>query len=225
MTLSSLTHRFTPPTPAPGKLLIVLHGRGDSMDGFTSLPAELGLEHLSYLFLNAPNDYFGGYSWYDLPPNQGPGILASRKLLIGVLEDLVLRGWASEDLILFGFSQGCLMALDVGARYHKPLGGVCGISGYVYFAEALANEVQPHARHIPWWVSAGTLDDMVPCEQTEEGVLALKAAGLPVTFNVYRKGHTIEPTQELPAVRAWIQAACVTRPIDGTSSATPRTPL
>jgi phospholipase/carboxylesterase len=213
MTLSAVTHRFAPVSPTPGKLLVVLHGRGDSLDGFTWLPDALGLAGMSYLFLNAPDDYYGGYSWYDLPPNQGPGILRSRKLLSGVLDDLVSRGWASQDLILFGFSQGCLMALDVGARYSQPLGGICGISGYVYFADSLASEVQAHARLIPWWVSAGTHDDAVPYEQTEEGVIALKAVGLPVTFSAYAKGHSIDPTRELPDVRAWIQAACVGLPL------------
>lgn len=200
----TLDQRFLPDPPAPGKLLIVLHGRGDSMDGFTWLPQALALPGLSYLFLNAPDDYFGGYSWYDLPPDQGPGILRSRRLLFDLLDDLVARGWDPDDLILFGFSQGCLVALDVAARYRRRLGGVCGISGYVYFMDELADETLPHARELPWWVSAGSLDEVVPLAATSRGVEALKAAGLPIEWHVYPKGHTIDPVRELPEVRAWI---------------------
>ena len=207
MSLSNFTHRFSPAAPSLGKLLIVLHGRGDSMDGFTWLPEALNLPDTSYLFLNAPDDYFGGFSWYALPPQQGPGILRSRRMLFGVLDDLVARGWAPLDIILFGFSQGCLMALDVGARYPSRLGGICGISGYVHFAETLATEVVPQAREMPWWVSAGRLDDVVPFAQTEQGVLALQAVGVRVAFHAYEKGHTIDPVKELPAVREWLQGS------------------
>lgn len=200
----ALAHRFHPQPPAPGKLVIVLHGRGDSMQGFTWLPEMLQLPGVGYLFLNAPDPYYEGYSWYDLPPNQGPGILRSRQALVDVLDELVACGWQSEDLWLFGFSQGCLMALDVGARYDRKLGGICGVSGYVYFTEDLATAVQPHAREIPWWVSAGAQDDVVPAALTAAGVEALTAAGIPVAWQTYAKGHTIDPVRELPDIRTWL---------------------
>ena len=123
-------HRFFPADAAPGPLIVVLHGRGDSMGGFAWMPETLGLPGVSYLFLNAPDDYFGGFSWYGMPPEQGPGVLRSRSLLFRVLDDLRARGWDSRDILLFGFSQGCLMAIDVGARYPHPLAGVCGIIGF-----------------------------------------------------------------------------------------------
>jgi phospholipase/carboxylesterase len=203
----SLAQRFVPNPPAPGKLLIVLHGRGDSMDGFAWLPQALGLAGLGYMFLNAPDDYFGGYSWYDLPPDQAPGILRSRRLLFELLDELAAKGWDPADVVLFGFSQGCLMALDVAARYPRRLGGVCGISGYVYFMDELAAETLPHAKEMPWWVSAGSQDEVVPLDATQMGVEALKAAGVPVDWHVYPKGHTIDPVRELPEVRTWLASA------------------
>ncbi|MDB5098533.1 MAG: serine esterase [Cyanobacteria bacterium RYN_339] len=196
--------RFHPADAAPGKLIMVLHGRGDSMDGFTWLPEALALPGVAYMFVNAPDDYFGGYSWYDLPPDQGPGILRSRALLAGLLDDLVGRGWKSEDVAIFGFSQGCLMAIDVGARYPRRLAGVCGISGYVFFADELQTETAAHAREMPWWVSAGTQDHVVPYALTAEGVEAMRDAGLAVEWHAYQKGHTIDPERELPDVRTWL---------------------
>src|SRR2546421_11134739 len=46
-------------------LMIVLHGLGDSMEGYRWLPAALGLPWLHYLLVNGPDPYFGGYAWYD----------------------------------------------------------------------------------------------------------------------------------------------------------------
>lgn len=206
MTLSQLTHRFELPATRPRKLAVVMHGRGDSMDGFAWLPSALDHPGLGYLFLNAPDDYFDGYSWYDLPPNQGPGILRSRALLFGVLDDLRSQGYKSEDVLLFGFSQGCLMAIDVGLRYPHPLGGVCGVSGYMFFPETLDAELVPHARQMPWLLTHGTFDDVLPIAATREHVELLRGAGVPVDWHEFRKPHTIEPRRELPLLREWFAA-------------------
>ena len=76
------------PSHSPSKqLVIVLHGRGDSAEGFSWLQEELGIDSLNYLLLTAPTPYYTGYSWYDLAPRQLPGILESRRLLAEVLAD------------------------------------------------------------------------------------------------------------------------------------------
>ena len=205
--LSSLVHRFEPADARPGKLLVVLHGRGDSMEGFAWLPAALALPGLTYLFFNAPDDYYGGYSWYELPPEQGPGVLRSRSALVTVLDELVAAGWQASDILLFGFSQGCLMALDVGARYPQTLAGVCGISGYMHFRDTLAAELQPAARLMPWWISAGTQDQVIAVADSAQAARSLTALGVPVSWHTYAKGHTIDPVRELPEVKLWLASA------------------
>jgi alpha-beta hydrolase superfamily lysophospholipase len=44
----------------PGKVMIVLHGRGDSLDSFRDIQSELGLEGFDFLVLNAPWRLLGG---------------------------------------------------------------------------------------------------------------------------------------------------------------------
>src|ERR1700679_2560774 len=68
-------------SPETEHLMVVLHGRGDSPNGFDWMPEELAIPGLHYVMLQAPDPYFGGFSWYGLPPNQLPGILRSRTLL------------------------------------------------------------------------------------------------------------------------------------------------
>ena len=208
MHVPGLTHLYVPPAAggAPAKLVVVMHGRGDSIAGFTWLPDAMGLPDVGYLLLQAPDDYYGGWSWYDLPPDQGPGVLRSRDLVMAALDALPAQGVAPADVVLFGFSQGCLVAVDVGLRYPHALAGVCGVSGYVMWPERAAAEATPHAKAMPWLVTAGHQDDMVPYETTAEGVKALIAAGIPVEFKGYAKGHTIEPARELPDLREWLAA-------------------
>ena len=70
----ALENIFIPSKIPSKKLMIILHGRGDSSDGFTSLPSFLDMKDMNYLLLDAPFEYFTGYSWYHLPQDQLPGI-------------------------------------------------------------------------------------------------------------------------------------------------------
>src|SRR5512145_245679 len=106
------------------RLLIVLHGLGDSAAGFRGLPRELRLPWMNYLLVNAPDSYFGGFSWYDFTGNEAAGIVRSRKLLFELLDLTRTKGFPTEETILFGFSQGCLMTVDVGFRYPQRLAGL-----------------------------------------------------------------------------------------------------
>ena len=70
------------------RLMIVLHGLGDSLEGYRWLPQALGLPWLSYLLVNAPDPYFGGFSWYDIDGDPSAGIERSRELLFDLLDEL-----------------------------------------------------------------------------------------------------------------------------------------
>lgn len=201
-----LQHRYVPPLGGGPlrTLVVVLHGRGDSPEGFAWMPGELGLPEPGYLMLQAPDPYYGGWSWYDLPPDQGPGVLRSRALITATLDDLDAQGVPPGDVVLFGFSQGCLMAVDVGLRYPRALAGICGVSGYVMWPERAAAEATPHARTLPWLITAGRQDEMIPFATTEAHVARLQAAGIPVDWRGYDKGHTIDPRRELADIRAWL---------------------
>ena len=61
-----LTYAWQPSISKSPWLLIVLHGLGDSSEGFLWLQDELGIDSLNYLLLNAPDPYYTGYSWYDI---------------------------------------------------------------------------------------------------------------------------------------------------------------
>ncbi len=112
------------------RLMVVLHGRGDSLKPFRELPDELGLYNMNYLLLNAPRKYDGGFTWYGFPPRQARGVLNARMRLSILMEELKEQGWKTKDIFFFGFSQGALVSVDFGLNYQEPLGGIIGISGY-----------------------------------------------------------------------------------------------
>src|SRR5436190_231932 len=187
------------------RLLIMLHGLGDSIAGYTWMPIALNLPWLNYLLVNAPDPYYGGYSWYDFTGDMNPGVLRSRKLLFEVLDAQNKIGFPSEQTILGGFSQGCLMSLDAGLRYPHRLAGIVGISGYVCEPQTLLQEMSPVALQEPVLMTHGILDPLIPIVEVRKQVQQLKAEGLRIEWHEFVKAHTIAGELELKVIREFIQ--------------------
>lgn len=209
MALSSrhFTSRHIPArTPGPReRLLVVFHGLGDSLHGYLWMPQALDLPGLSYFLVNAPDDYYGGFSWFDFPQNPVPGVLRSRKLIAALLGELRDQGMAPEDTLLFGFSQGCLMAMDAGLRSDLPLAGVIGVSGWVAAMEEYPGAISPAARARKYLMTHGRLDPLLPYDSTAAQARRLRDMGLDLEFKTYDKDHTMLP-EEVMDIRAWIEA-------------------
>src|SRR5947209_9862209 len=156
------------------RLMVVLHGLGDSIAGYRWLPSLLGLPWMNYLLVNAPDAYYGGFSWYDFAGEPGPGVLTSRKMLFDLLDRQRTDGFPTEQTILFGFSQGCLMTVDVGFRYPHLFAGLVGISGYIFEPEKLLRELSPLAARQHLLFTHGTDDPLIPFAEVREQVNLLK---------------------------------------------------
>jgi phospholipase/carboxylesterase len=196
--------------PAAGKnsrrIFVVLHGLGDSPAGWRWLPSAFDLPWLNYLLVNAPDEYFGGYSWFDYPGDSAPGIHRSRKLLFELLDDLRAKHFPADQITLGGFSQGCLMTIETGLRYPHRLAGLVGISGWVFEIENLLRDLTPVARTQRLLVTHGHFDAIIPFANVREQVRQLQAAGLDVQWQEFPKEHTIYGTEEIAVIREFVRA-------------------
>jgi phospholipase/carboxylesterase len=186
------------------RLMIMLHGLGDSLEGFRWLPEALNLPWLNYLLVNAPDPYYGGYSWYDFAGDILPGVNRSRKLLFSLFEHQASKGFPTEQTVLGGFSQGCLMSLDAGLRYPHRFAGIVGVSGYVCEPEQLLKELSPVALEQRVLITHGLFDPMIPFAQVREQINLLKAAGLHIDWHEFPKAHNIAGELELAVIRDFI---------------------
>ena len=189
------------------RLLVMLHGLGDSIAGYRWMPEALDLPWLNYLLVNAPDQYFGGYSWYDFLGDIAPGVERSRKLLVELLEATHAQSYSAGKIVLGGFSQGSLMSVEVGLRYPQRLAGIVGISGYVCNPEKLIAQLSPLAFKQRLLLTHGTLDPLIPFALVREQVNALKAAGLHIEWHEFVKPHTIAGESELEVIRDFICAS------------------
>lgn len=201
-----LEHDFVPaPEKGSRRLMIMLHGLGDSIEGYRWLPEAVALPWMNYLLVNAPDEYYGGYSWFDFGGDIVPGVERSRKLLFDLLEALRVKGFPTRQTTFGGFSQGCLMAIEVGLRYPHLLAGIVGISGHVCEPAKLLRELSPVACRQRFLVTHGTQDPMIRCAEVREQIKLLQGAGVNIQWHEFTKAHTIiEP--ELEVVREFVRA-------------------
>jgi len=185
--------------------MIMLHGLGDSVDGYKWFPEAMGLPWMNYLLVNAPDEYYGGWSWFDLE-DMPPGILRSRKLLFEMLDEWVAKGYRAEQITIGGFSQGCLMTIDVGFRYPHRLAGLVGISGWVYEQKQLMEQLTPIGRQQRLLCTHGPYDTVIPIGGVREQVKEFQAAGLRVEWREFPKAHSIHGEEELSVIREFVRA-------------------
>jgi phospholipase/carboxylesterase len=197
---------FIPATDKTSRrLMVMLHGLGDSIEGYRWWPEALGLPWLNHLLVNAPDEYYGGFSWFDID-DQAPGVQRSRKLLFDLLDDLRAKQFPADQITLGGFSQGCLMTMDVGLRYPHRLAGLVGISGWIFELDKTIQELSPVARQQRALMTHGTADPMVPIEKVRPQIPRLKTAGINVDWREFPKVHTIQGEIELAVIRDFVRA-------------------
>ena len=187
-----LETKLIPASDAGAKnLMIVLHGLGDSMAGYTWVPQALKFPWQNYLLVNAPDEYYGGFSWYDYAGDAATGVRRSIGLLHPLLDAQRAAGFPTEQTILSGFSQGCLMTLEAGARYPHRFAGLIGLSGYVLDPQVVLREAAPEAKEQKIFVTHGRQDPLIPCHKVKEQMDQLRAGGLQLAWHEFNKPHTI----------------------------------
>ena len=98
-----LEYIFMPSKVPSKKLMIILHGRGDSSEGFRGFPPFLDIEDMNYILFDAPFEYYTGFSWYPLPPEQLPGIEYSSTILTRDLDTLLRKNLTQRRVSFLDF--------------------------------------------------------------------------------------------------------------------------
>ena len=187
-------------------LMVVLHGLGDSMEGYRWLPKALDLPWLNYLLVNAPDDYHGGFSWYDIFGDSDPGVKRSRKAIWELLDNQREVRFPSKQTFLFGFSQGCLMTMEIAIRYTHKLAGCIGISGYIHQPANALKELSAVSKEQEILFTYGTFDPIIPADKVKGQLHQLAVDGnLQIDSHEFSKEHTIAGVEELALIRDFIR--------------------
>lgn len=191
----------------PKALAIFLHGVGSNGADLAPLGQHWAtlLPDVQFAAPNAPFEFeggFGGYQWFSLAgvtsDNRPQRVRAAREAFDATLTQIMAQYGMTEawdKVILVGFSQGSIMALDALATGRYPLAGVVAFSGRLACDDALTPR-----QHTPALLIHGQADGVIPWQESESACQRLQAAGLPVELAYERSTeHTISPEGALRA--------------------------
>ena len=190
----------------PGRaesLVVFLHGYGADGNDLIGLAGPLGklLGNVAYVSPHAPEPCFanpGGRQWFPIPwldgsteTAMGRSFACAQDALNGFLEgEMKLFSLPASHVAIIGFSQGTMMALQVGLRRSESFACIVGYSGRLLFPERLAAELRCRP---PVFLCHGDSDEMVPVESVHEAATALAANEIAVRWHVSPGvGHGID---------------------------------
>ena len=141
-----------------------------------------------------------GLQWFPIPWIDGSSEEESKRGMDAAVQDLdafldalmVDEDLLPEQVVLFGFSQGTMMALHVAPRREDEVAGVVAFSGRLLEPELLADEVVSKP---PVLLVHGDMYDVVPIDSLPKAAEALQGAGWQDVFAHVMKGtaHGIAP--------------------------------
>lgn len=197
--------RVEPKSGETRSVVVFLHGYGANGADLLGLADPLG-DHLpDTLFVapDAPETIPGmpnGYQWFPIPWIDGSSEEAAERGMAAAIDDLnafldalmVDEDVLPEQVVLFGFSQGSMMALHVAPRREDAVAGVVAFSGRLLSPETLSDEVVVRP---PVLLVHGDQDDVVPPQSLPAAAEALQEAGFQDVFAHIMKGtaHGIAP--------------------------------
>jgi phospholipase/carboxylesterase len=206
---------------SPRRTCVMLHGFGASGDDLVALADELDAPDVRFVFPAAPLALAGLYgdarAWWmidlaaleadqrrghvrDRSAEVPPGLVEARAVVVRLLAELAAHG-DGGPLVLGGFSQGAMLALDVAldaAGRGAPPAGLALMST-TRINGAAWTPLMPKLAGTPIVLSHGRADPLLPYAVAESLRDELTAAGAKVTWVPFGGGHEI-PRSVIAAV-------------------------
>ncbi|HIF18398.1 MAG TPA: carboxylesterase [Cycloclasticus sp.] len=198
--------------------VIWLHGLGASSNDFAPLVPELGIQDelgIRFIFPQAPDmpvSINGGAvmpAWYDISVMDlmkradADGIIKSSAVISDMINDEIAMGIGPSKIVIAGFSQGGVIALDAGIRFPSPLAGIMALSTYLPVRGTLQNAEQNGNGDTSIFYGHGDFDPVIPIEQAESARTFLEESGYTVEWHSYPMEHSVSP-KEITHIKAWL---------------------
>ena len=184
----------------PNSLVVLLHGIG--ADAFDLIPLAkywaLTLKKTKFYSLHAPYPCRltpSGKQWFDLEDRDQTRILKEIELIKPMIITFLKKKLTNynlqyKDLILVGFSQGTMVALNLTLTMKEEVRGVLGYSGGVILTKSGKIEIisKPNICLVH-----GKNDEVVPKKMMETTKIILKDNNIDVdTHLIENLGHSID---------------------------------
>jgi phospholipase/carboxylesterase len=191
----------------PTGTVIWMHGLGADGWDFVPIVREIPLPGdlaLRFIFPHAPvrpvtiNNGMEMRAWYDIAlmndlsrQTDERSIRESQAMVEELITRESQRGIDPDRIVLAGFSQGGVIALQTGLRYRAPLAGIIALSTYLALDESLDAEAQAANREVPILMAHGTQDPVIPMQLAERSRDSLTRRGYKVDWQAYPMPHSV----------------------------------
>jgi phospholipase/carboxylesterase len=198
--------------------VIWLHGLGASSNDFAPIIPELGIQDdlgIRFVFPQAPNmpvSINNGMvmpAWYDISEMDlmrradSAGITLSSATITDMINDEIAMGIDPSKIVVAGFSQGGVVAIDAGIRFPSTLAGIMALSTYIPVRDTLPTAEQSGNGNISIFYGHGDYDPVIPMEQAESAREFLETTGYSVEWKSYPMEHSVSP-QEIADIKVWL---------------------
>jgi phospholipase/carboxylesterase len=205
--------------PNPDAAVIWMHGLGADGNDFAPIIPELGLPPslgIRFVFPHAPTrpvTINGGYvmrAWYDIvgtdltTRGDEAGIRDSQQRVEQLIAREKARGIKASRIVLAGFSQGGVIALQTGLRHSERLAGIMALSTYLALPQTLVAEASAANRDVPIFMAHGTGDQVILHSWAEQSRRTLEAQGYPVQWHAYPMPHSL-CLEEVREISGWLR--------------------
>lgn len=182
-------------------LLLLLHGYGSNEEDLFSFASELPDDSF-VVSVRAPYDLQPyGHAWYAIHFDADENKFSDNKqakesvLLIAEFIDQIAQKLPIDvqNINLIGFSQGAILSYATALTYPEKIAKVVALSGY--FNQDIVPEVIDASAisHLKFFISHGTVDQVIPVDWARKAKPALENLGLNVVYHEYPVGHGVAP--------------------------------
>ena len=182
-------------------LLLLLHGYGSNEEDLFSFASELPQDHY-VISVRAPYELQPyGHAWYaihfDADENKFSDNVQAKQsvqLIAGFIDEIVKQyPIDAKNVTLIGFSQGAILSYATALTYPEKVTKVVALSGY-FNQEIMPEVIDTKAiSHLKFFVSHGSVDQVIPVEWARKAKPALENLGLEVEYQEYPVGHGVAP--------------------------------
>jgi phospholipase/carboxylesterase len=198
----------------PVGCVIWMHGLGADASDFEPIVPMLPLNQpLRFVFPNAPirpitvNGGAEMRGWYDIDPSSsvvgGDDINESAAAIKALVENEIANGLKSNQIVLAGFSQGGVIALELGLSTDHKMAGIMALSTYVHDHQRLTDRVGFANIDTPIFMAHGINDPVIPITRAITSRQTLLDLAYPVEWQEYAMGHQVCP-QEITHIGQWL---------------------
>ncbi len=177
----------------PQQIIILCHGYGGDGKDISALAIgwQRFLPDAIFLCPNGPEVCSinpSGFQWFDLSIDKEEiilekSLLAEEKLNTFLDEVLHHFQLSTSNLALVGFSQGCMIAIQVALKKKKEIGSLIGYSGKIISKKHLSDNIVSKPKTI---LMHGQNDTIVPATHLLEAKDYLNSIGLKIKTKMFK---------------------------------------